>query len=189
MSRLRPLTGCAGALVLALSLSHCAQAPLRHGGAAGRHGLGTALSPEENLAARQRMAAARPDIDQASATLKTTRFGPDGRLRVTLQLVLKRPGQFRITVLGPHGPPVYAVACDGAQLTALDVAAQSYSAQPATPAGIAHHLGGLDLGLTAQQWVDLFLGTLAVPEDAQASRPKADAPITWRWATGVCCGM
>jgi len=175
------------ALALGLSLSHCAQAPLHPGAAAGPRSLGVSLSPEQALAARQRMAAARPGIEQASATLTTRRFGPEGRLRATLQLVLKRPNQFRITVLGPHGPPVYAVACDGAQLTALDVAAKSYSAQPATPAGIAHHLGGLDLGLTADEWVDLFLGTLVVPEDAWASRPSADdkAPITWRWSAGA----
>jgi hypothetical protein len=175
------------AVALGLSLGHCAQAPLKHGALAGAPSLGVPLSPEQSVVARQRMAAARPGIDQASATLTTRRFGPEGRLRVILQLVLRRPNQFRITVLGPHGPPVYAVACDGAQLTALDVAAKSYSAQPATPAGIAHHLGGLDLGLTAQEWVDLFLGTLAVPEDAWASRPSADdkAPITWRWTAGA----
>jgi hypothetical protein len=175
------------AVALGLSLGHCAQPPLKHGALAGAPSLGVPLSPEQSVVARQRMAAARPGIDQASATLTTRRFGPEGRLRVILQLVLRRPNQFRITVLGPHGPPVYAVACDGAQLTALDVAAKSYSAQPATPAGIAHHLGGLDLGLTAQEWVDLFLGTLAVPEDAWASRPSADdkAPITWRWTAGA----
>lgn len=146
---------------------------------------GVPLASEEAVQLRQRMARARTSAQQITATAKMTRFGPEGRLRVTLQLVLQRPNLFRITVLGPHGPPVYAAACDGAQLTALDVAHKTLRRQPATAAGIAYHLGGLDLGLTAEDWVQLFLGEMAIPPEARATRPAdggGRTAVTWAWA-------
>lgn len=151
------------------------------------HAAATPLTVAEQQGARARMAQARNPLQQASLMVKTTRFGSDGRLRATLQVVVQRPNQFRITVLGPHGPPLFAVACDGARITALDIGARNYSSQPATPAGIAHHLGGLDMGLLAQDWVDLLLGDMDVPAGAAAAAQSAapNAPIVWHWDSGT----
>lgn len=150
---------------------------------------GAPLTAAQMAAVRDLMARAQAPCQAVSATAKMTRFGPDGRLKVTLQLVLQRPNMFRLTVLGPHGPPVYAAACDGAQLTALDVGKKTLRSQPATAAGIAYHLGGLDLGLTAADWVQLFFREMTIPAEAQASRaqdrgPKGASAVTWLWRTG-----
>ncbi len=148
---------------------------------------GAPLSPTEARAFRALMARGASPMQQASMTAKTSRFGPEGRVKVTLQLVLQRPNQFRLTVLGPHGPPLFAAACDGAQLTALNVANKTFRSQPATATGIAHHLGGLDLGLSSEDWVGLLLGEMAVPDDAVAYRgeaAKAQGAVLWRWSNG-----
>lgn len=150
--------------------------------------VGTPLLPQEAMAFRARMDQARVPLEQLALSAKTSRFGPEGRARVTLQLVLQRPNQFRLTVLGPHGPPVLAAACDGAQLTSLEVASKTFRTQPATPAGIAHFLGGLELGLSAEDWLQLLLGEMAVPDDARARSlggqggPKTVATVVWHWA-------
>ena len=147
---------------------------------------GVPLDTAEAALARAVMQAARAPVGQLSATARTTRFSSDGRVRANLQLLLARPDRLRVTVLSPHGPPLWAMACDGAQITALDVPTQAYSQQPATPLGLAHYLGGIDLDLDAAAWVSLLVGEMDVPLDATASR-CADGNRTtwvWRWTAG-----
>jgi outer membrane lipoprotein-sorting protein len=142
---------------------------------------GAALS-----SARERMTQAQSTVSALRGTLRTTRFGAEGRVRANVTLLVARPDRFRTTLLAPHGPPLFAMACDGTQLTALDVGAQAYSQQPATAAGIAHYLGGLDLGLDGAAWVNLMLGDMVVPEHATASRAALgrQQELVWRWEQG-----
>lgn len=172
------------ALALALPLVNCA-----HGAPQGAPATAPAPAPltaGEVVQIRAAMQAARAPASQIAATVRTTRFGSDGRTRLNLQVVLARPDRLRVTVLSPHGPPLWAMACDGAQITALDVGAQAYSRKPATPQGLAHYLAGLDLDLDAAAWVALFLGEMDVPEDAVGST-QADGgrnAWVWRWRAG-----
>src|SRR2546428_7303451 len=62
---------------------------------------------------RERMAAARVAVRSYTAEVRLTSFGPQGRVRVSGSLAVKRPASFRYEIQGPQGGVVQAFATNG----------------------------------------------------------------------------
>jgi hypothetical protein len=147
---------------------------------------GPSLAPDRTAviaAAGQARVAAR----HLRAELRLVSFGPAGRLRGRAEVWVSRPDKLRYTLFGPHGGPLVVLTCDGTTLAGMDVAGNRYVTGAATAESFDAWLGTLRLHLDAEQWVQLLLGEITVPQDAvlaAATNPGTHA-LSWDTSAGL----
>ncbi len=135
-------------------------------GCAGRIPLPKALQVSGTGELLARMGAAQSPLTSYSAEARLTYFGPDGRVRATASLVVKRPQSLRYELEAPQGGVVSAFATNGVELEFLDLTGSRFLHGPATSANIDALLPLPPLGLAPQGWVLLLFGEVHIPADA-----------------------
>jgi outer membrane lipoprotein-sorting protein len=128
-----------------------------------------------------RIQRAATPVSRYSADLRTTYFGPEGRVRTNGSIAVARPGSIRCEINGPQGGAVSAFATNGIELQALDLARSRFVYGPATVQNLDRLLPFAPLQLNAQAWVKLLFGEIDVPSDAVLTRDERANAFKVAW--------
>ena len=128
-----------------------------------------------------KMAGAQSSLTSYSAEVRTTYFGPEGRIRNSGSLAVMRPGSLHYEAVGPHGGVVSAFATNGLELQTLDVANSRFLYGRATPENLDRLLPFAPLGLGAAAWVRLLFGEIEFPSNAALSYDAESGHFVVRW--------
>jgi outer membrane lipoprotein-sorting protein len=131
-----------------------------------------------------RMQQARTAAECYTAEARLTYFGKQGRMRGTASLAVKRPAALRVELMGPHGGVLSAFATNGREAQLSDLKSSRFFYGPATPELLDGMLGIAELGLRAEQWVELLFGEVAVPADASLSYDDRNGRFRLVWSRG-----
>lgn len=141
-----------------------------------------AATPVDTNGLRARMTEARSKLDSYVGEARLTYFGPDGRVKGTATLAVKKPASLRYEIQGPHGGVIEAFATNGLELQLLDFKTNRFIYGPANPSTIDRLLSFAPLGMDASQWVAMLCGDLIPPENARAV--AEDERVRVRWEQG-----
>lgn len=130
----------------------------------------------------RRMAEAKAPIDAFSADVRLTTFGPDGRLRGTAALAVKRPSSLRYELQGPHGGVLEAFATDGRELQHLDQQRSRFLYGPASRENVNKLLALVPLGLGPSEWVSLLFGEIGMPPTATLTYDDTTGRYVATWS-------
>jgi hypothetical protein len=109
----------------------------------------------------------QPLGDSFFAEFQAIHFGPQGRLRTTGTLYIKRPHFLRVEVSGTPMGLIYAFAATKDEFFALNMSETTFITGPAYPGNLNRILGQVPLNLGPAQWVELLLGRIALQQDGQ----------------------
>ncbi|MBN1960139.1 MAG: DUF4292 domain-containing protein [Deltaproteobacteria bacterium] len=115
------------------------------------------------------------------AEIRITYFGPEGRVRTTGTIAIKRPASMRCEMMGPHGGVISAFATNGIELQALDVKNSKFIYGPANVKNLDRLLPFAPLQLNAESWNKLLFGEIDIPETAKLLYQEKKGVFILRW--------
>jgi outer membrane lipoprotein-sorting protein len=163
------------AMLFVLSIASCATCT-------GHTSLPAHLRATDAEELNRRMKAAAVATDTYTAEVRLTAFGPDGRVRGTASLAVRRPASLRYELMGPHGGVLTALATNGRELQFLDLAASRFFYGPATPANIDTLLDIAPLGWGPGDWVSLLFGEVSIPSSADLAYDSGEGLFVLFWS-------
>ena len=120
-------------------------------------------------------------LQSFTSEIRVTFFGPEGRLKGTVGLAARRPGQFRYNLMGPHGGVLEAFATNGQTFELSKMSESRFLYGPATPEILDRLLFFAPLNLDAQGWVELLFGVVAIPEHAEMAYDDRSGQLVLSW--------
>lgn len=156
-------------------------APLGLVDCAHRHPLPRAYAGTDTAGLLARLTAAQSRLHSFSAEARVSYFGPEGRLRGSVTLLVARPDRLRYELMGPHGGPLMAVATDGQQVQVVDFRESRFVQGPATASNLDRLLDLAPLGLPPAGWVALLFGEVTPPPTALLGYDDAQGAFLLHW--------
>ncbi len=102
-----------------------------------------------------------------SADVSITYFGKEGRAKAGASLAVARPGSMRYELHGPHEGVIQAFATNGFELQLLDFQNNRFVYGPATPDTLDKLMQFAPLHQSAEAWVGMLFGDVAMPAGAE----------------------